>query len=337
MKLSNLSMKIKRKIVYLLIILSIIAMTSSILPFLPTAVSVESARSIREELFPIYQNIGFEEFVGDNVYGWSLINGSKISRTVVFDGNCALNLTPSKPFMIPQAVYVGKNASSRYIIGGNLVLALAVKASKAIVEPYPSYVAVQNIILHRGINISAFTFTLILYKDIGNLSDGIKFTDYGVILFRKLEASDDWIEYALQMVNLKEEFTEYLMRRGVNAKVEDEYNVVGLSVWSENLVAYIDNLSIYLIEPKWLIVKISSNSILPMNMFISKISVNNSVPTTYYIKPDIILPFTPFEVYTYVPYIPVNGSKNIFTIKFSTGQTLEYEFIENTKRVWIKA
>ncbi|MEM2180689.1 MAG: hypothetical protein QXP32_07730 [Nitrososphaeria archaeon] len=337
MKLSNLSMKIKRKIVYLLIILSIIAMTSSILPFLPTAVSVESARSIREELFPIYQNIGFEEFVGDNVYGWSLINGSKISRTVVFDGNCALNLTPSKPFMIPQAVYVGKNATSRYIIGGNLVLSLAVKASKEIVESYPSYIAVQNIILHRGINITAFTFTLILYKNIGNLSDGIKFTDYGVILFRKLEASDDWIEYALQMVNLKEEFTEYLMRRGVNAKVEDEYNVVGLSVWSENLVAYIDNLSIYLIEPKWLIVKISSNSILPMNMFISKISVNNSVPTTYYIKPDIILPFTPFEVYTYVPYIPVNGSKNIFTIKFSTGQTLEYEFIENTKRVWIKA
>ncbi|MEM3713724.1 MAG: hypothetical protein QXF82_02120, partial [Nitrososphaeria archaeon] len=219
--------KFKGLVIYFFIILSILVLISSVLPFLPTAVSVESARSIREELFPIYQNIGFEEFVGDNVYGWSLINGSKISRTVVFDGNCALNLTPSKPFMIPQAVYVGKNASSKYIIGGNLVLALAVKASKAIVEPYPSYVAVQNIILHRGINISAFTFTLILYKDIGNLSDGIKFTDYGVILFRKLEASDDWIEYALQMVNLKEEFTEYLMRRGVNAKVEDEYNVVG--------------------------------------------------------------------------------------------------------------
>ncbi|MEM3713618.1 MAG: hypothetical protein QXF82_01585, partial [Nitrososphaeria archaeon] len=281
--MERLSIKFKRKTIFLLIALSILVLISSILPFFPSAVSVESVRSIREELFPIYQNIGFEEFVGDSVYGWSLINGSKISRTVVFEGNCALNLTPSKPFMIPQAVYVGKNATSRYIIGGNLVLSLAVKASKEIVESYPSYIAVQSIILHHGINITAFTFTLILYKNIGNLSDGIKFTDYGVILFRKLETSEDWIEYAIQMINLKDEFAEYLIRRGINAKVEDEYDVVGLSVWSENLIAYVDNLSIYLIEPKWLIVKISSNSFIPMTIFISGISVNNSVPTNYYV------------------------------------------------------
>ncbi|MCX8189403.1 MAG: hypothetical protein N3F64_06795, partial [Nitrososphaeria archaeon] len=320
-----------------LITLTIIVLASSVLPFLPTAVSIQSVRSIRENLFPIYQNTGFEEYTGNNVYGWNLFNGSKLSRTIVFEGNYALNLTPSKPFMAPQAIYAGKNASSRYIIGGNLVLSLAVKASKEIVESYPSYIAVQNIILHHRTNITVFTFTLVLYKSIGNLSDGIKFTDYGVILFQKLEDSNDWIEYALQMINLKEEFTEYLLRKGVYAKVEDEYDVVGLSVWSENLVAYVDNLSIYLIEPKWLMVKISSNSILPMNMFISGISINNSVPINYYVKPDIILPFTSFEVYTYVPYIPVNGSKNIFTIKFSTGQTLNYEFIEDTKRVWIRA
>ncbi|MEM3871696.1 MAG: hypothetical protein QXE05_03995, partial [Nitrososphaeria archaeon] len=150
--MERLSIKFKRKTIFLLIALSILVLISSILPFFPSAVSVESVRSIREELFPIYQNIGFEEFVGDNVYGWSLINGSKISRTVVFEGNCALNLTPSKPFMIPQAVYVGKNVTSRYIIGGNLVLSLAVKASKEIVESYPSYIAVQSIILHHGIN-----------------------------------------------------------------------------------------------------------------------------------------------------------------------------------------
>lgn len=337
LKISKLSNKIKRKILYSLIALSIIVLASSISPFLPSAVSVESVRSIREELFPIYQNAGFEEVIGDNVYGWSLFNDSRISRTVVFEGYCALNLTPSKPFVVPQAVYVGRNASSKYIIGGNLVLALAVKASKEIIENYPSYVAVQNIILHYGTNITAFTFTLLLYKSVGNLSDGIKFTDYGLILFRKLEATDNWVEYALQMTNLREEFAEYLVRKGIDAKAGDDYYVVGLSVWSENLVAYVDNLSIYLIEPKWLIAKISSNSILPMSIFISEISVNNSVPTNYYIKPDIILPFTSFEVYTYVPYIPVNGSKNIFRIKFSTGQTLNYEFIESTRRVWIRA
>lgn len=322
----------------MLMVLSILVLTSSILPFLPTAVSFESVRSIREELYPIYYtNVGFEENVGDAVEGWSLSNGSKISRTVVFEGNCALNLTPPKPFMIPQAVYVGRNASSRYIVGGNLVLALAVKASKEVVETFPSYLVIQNIILHVGTtNVTAFMFNLILYRNIGNLSDGIRFTDYGIILFQRLEESDDWIQYALQMTNLKEEFAEYLTRRGVNAKVEDEYDVVGLTIWSENLVVYVDNLSIYLIEPKWLIVKITSNSIFPMSMFISEINVNNSIPTKYYVKPDIILPFTPFEIYTYVPYIPMNNSKNIFTIKFSTGQTLNYEFIENTKRVWIR-
>ncbi|MBC7091257.1 MAG: hypothetical protein H5T50_05040 [Nitrososphaeria archaeon] len=329
--------KARKYLIVIFLILGLLLLLSSILPFLPSAVSIEHVSSFKEQFYPIYQNYSFEEILGENVVGWSLINGSKISRTVVFEGNYALNLTPSKPFMVPQAIYVGRNASSRYIIGNNLVLAFALKASKEIVQSFPSYIVVQNIVFHMGpTQATAFMLNLVLYKNIGNLSEGISFADYGIIFCKKLDDSNDWVEYAVQMSSLKDKFVEYLVnKRGVNAGVDDEYDVVGLTVWSENLAAYIDNLSIYLIEPKWLVARISSNSILPMSMFISEIKVNGSNPTKYYVKPDIVLPFTPFELYTYIPYIPVNNSKNILSIKFSTGQTLQYEFIEETKRVWI--
>jgi len=329
--------KAKMYLIVISLILSLLILLSSILPFLPSAVSIEYVGSFKEQFYPIYQNYSFEEILGENVIGWSLINGSKISRTVVFEGNCALNLTPPKPFMVPQAIYVGRNSSSRYIIGNNLVLAFALKASKEIVQSFPSYIVVQNIVFHIGsTQATAFMLNLVLYRNIGNLSEGISFTDYGIIFCKKLDDSNDWVEYAVQMSSLKDKFVEYLVnKRGVNAGVDDEYDVVGLTVWSENLAAYIDDLSIYLIEPEWLVARISSNSILPMNMFISEIKVNGSSPTKYYVKPDIVLPFTPFELYTYIPYIPVNNSKNILSIKFSTGQTIQYEFIEKTRKVWI--
>ena len=336
-----LTKSLKKARTYLIVLflgLSLLVLVSAVLPFLPWAVSIGSVGSFKEQLYPIYyQGFGFEEVLGDNVIGWSLINGSKISRTIVFEGNYALNLTPSKPFMIPQAIYVGRNASSRYVIGNNLVLAFAVKASREVVQSFPSYIVVQTIVFHMSpAQATAFMLNLVLYRNIGNLSEGVSFTDYGIMLCKKLDGSSDWVEYAIQLSSLKDKFVEYLVsKRGVNAGVDDEYDVVGLTVWSENLAAYIDNLSIYLIEPKWLVARISSNSILPMSMFISEIKVNGSSPTRYYVKPDIILPFTTFELYTYIPYIPANNSKNILSIKFSTGQTLKYEFIEKTNRVWI--
>jgi len=322
----------------LFMFLSSIVLLTSILPFLPSAASITSARSFSEQFIPLYKNVGFEEAVGNNVVGWNLINGSKISRTIAFEGGCALNLTPSKPFTVPQAIYVGKNASSRYIVGGNLVLALAAKASNKIVQSLPSYLVVQNIVLHVGpTNVTAFLFNLILYRDLGNLSDGITFTDYGVVLCRRLERSEDWVEYALQMSSLREWFAEYLVtRRGVEAEAGDEYDVVGLTVWSENLAVYVDNLSLYMMEPKWLILTISSNSIIPMSSFISEIRVNGTVPYTYYVEPNIVLPFSPFNLWVYIPYIPLNNSVNIVSIKFSTGQALSYRFVETTRRVWIR-
>jgi hypothetical protein len=72
-----------------------------------------------------------------------------------------------------------------------------------------------------------------------------------------------------------------------------------------------------------------------MNTFISEVKINGSSPSKFYTTPDLVAPFTAFELYTFIPYIPTDGSKNIVSIKFATGQMIQFQFTEETKRVWI--
>jgi hypothetical protein len=169
-----------------------------------------------------------------------------------------------------------------------------------------------------------------------NASEGVAQTKYGIIAYKSLENSDYWYEYSLQLSQMTGIFSDYLSRwKGINAKPTDKYEILGLKIWSENLVAYVDKASIFLIEPKWIITSIKSNSIIPMNMFISDIKINGSNPTRYFTQPDFVAPFSTFDLYTFIPYIPTNGSKNLVTIRFSTGQTIQFQYIEETRRIWL--
>jgi hypothetical protein len=92
--------KVRIYLIVLLLVLSLLVLVSAVLPFLPWAVSIGSVGSFKEQLYPIYyQGFGFEEVLGDNVVGWSLINGSKISRTIVFEGKLCTKLDSLKAFL----------------------------------------------------------------------------------------------------------------------------------------------------------------------------------------------------------------------------------------------
>ncbi|MGQ9780655.1 MAG: hypothetical protein ACUVQ8_00145 [Nitrososphaeria archaeon] len=320
-----------------LIVISVAVLASALLPFLPWAVEKVSFRTIKEQLIPIYVNSGFEDTQGDKVNDWSLGNGSKITRMGGYEGNNAINMTPSTPLMVPQIIYTGKNATTSYIMGGNMVISLAAKASKPLFGANLSYLAVRTVVFHVGAyNTTAFLFNLILFKGIGNTTEGVTSNKYGVMAYKSLEESDEWYEYSIQLSKMTWAFAEYLNRwRGVYAKPTDDYRIAGLTVWCENLEALVDKVSLYLVEPKWLIATIRSNSIIPMNALISEVKINGSTPTRFYTSPDLVAPFTTFELYTFVPYIPANGSSNIVLIRFGTGQTIQFQFTEETRRIWV--
>ena len=328
-------LKLGAKKLIILVVISIIILALTLLPFLPSAVENISYRTIKEQLVAIYDNSGFEDIQGDKVTGWSLTNGSKISRVGVYEGNNAINMTPSIPYMTPQIVYLGKNATTGYLVGGNLVLSLAVKVTKTLVGSKPSNLTVGTIVFHTGpTNTTAFLFIIVLFKEGGNAAEGVTLTKNGVIAYKSLKSSDSWYEYSIQISTMTEVFSEYLSKwKGIEAKPTDNYKVAGLTVLCENLVAYVDKASLYLIEPKWLIMTMRSNSIIPMGVFLSEIKVNGSTPTRFFTKPDFIAPFSTFELYTFVPYAPPNGSKNLVTIKFGTGQAIQFTFIEETERI----
>lgn len=332
----NLS-KLGSKKLIILIIVSGIILVSAITPFLPNSVEKISFRTIKEKFYPVYSNSGFEDVIEDRVNGWSLTNGSKLSRTFPYEGNNAINMTPPNPSMIPQIVYTGKNATTRYIIGGNVVVSLAVKASTALLNARSSYINVESVILYNGpTNVTAFLFNLVLYRNLVNASEGVAQTKYGIITYKSLEDSDDWYEYSLQMSKMTGAFSEYLNRwKGIDAKSTDKYEIVGLTIWCENLVAYVDDASIFLIEPKWIVTTMKSNSIIPMNMFLSEVKINGSTPTTFFTNPDFVAPFSTFDLYTFIPYIPTNGSKNLVTVRFGTGQIIQFQFTEETRRIWL--
>ncbi|MGD0328892.1 MAG: hypothetical protein ABSB40_00425 [Nitrososphaeria archaeon] len=308
-----------------------------IVPFIPGSVEKVSISTVQEKLYPVYTNSGFEDAVGEKVNGWNLLNGSKLSRTIVYDGNNAINMTPSNPSIIPQIIYVGNNATTRYIIGGNVIASLAVKALNALNGSKPSYLNVESVILYIGpTNVTTFLFNLVLYRNMPNVSEGVAYKNYGIIAYKNLENSDDWFEYSLQMSQMTGAFSNYLSSwKGIDAKPTDRYEMLGLSVWCDNLVAYVDDASIYLIEPEWIIATMKSNSIIPMNVFLSDVEINGSTPTQFYTKPNLVTPFSTFDLYTFVPYTPSNGSVNIVTVRFGTGQTIQFQFKEETRRVWV--
>jgi hypothetical protein len=330
-------LKFRSKKHIILIIVSCIIFISVIVPFIPGSVEKVSLRTVQEKLYPVYTNSGFEDAIEEKVNGWNLLNGSKLSRTIVYEGNNAINMTPSNSSIIPQIIYVGKNATTRYIIGGNVITSLAIKASNALDGSKSSYLNVESIILYNGpTNVTGFLFNLVLYRNMANVSEGVAQAKYGIIAYKSLERSDDWFEYSLQMSKMTSAFSDYLNRsKGIDAKPTDRYEMLGLSVWCDNLAAYVDDASIYLIEPKWIIATMKSNSIIPMNVFLSDVKVNGSTPTQFYTKPDMVTPFSTFDLYTFVPYTPTNGSLNIITVRFGTGQTIQFQFKEETKRVWL--
>jgi len=325
-----------RKIVILLFITFLLLVTA-VLPFLPGAVELSSFRTTKEQLFPVYENTGFENVLDGNVNSWTLINGSKISRTTVYEGNIGLNMTPSTPLNVPQIIYSGRNATTRYIVGGNLVFSFAAKTAKTPFDVTPSYIAMETIVFHHGqANITAFFLDLVLYKRLENVTNEVTSTKHRLLLYKRLPESDGWREYSLQISTLTGLFAEYLKRwEGVDAKPSDKYEIVGLTIWCENLVAYIDKVSFYLAEPKHVFITLKSNSILPMSMFISQVIVNGSLTRSLSVKPDFVMPFTSFELETYVPYIPLNGSNNYVSIRFGSGQTVQFNFIERSERVWL--
>gem|GEM_PF-2089351 len=325
-----------KKLIVLMII-SVVLLACTLLPFLPWAVEEVSSRTIKEQLIPIFANSGFEDVQGDRVNDWSLGNGSKVSRIGGYEGNNAINMTPSTPLMVPQIVYTGKNATTSYIVGGNMVISLAAKASKPLFGANSSYLAVRTVVFHVGAyNTTAFLFNLVLFRKMNNVTQGLSSTNYGVIAYKSLEEGEEWNEYCIQLSRITWAFAEYLSKwKGVDARPTDDYRIAGLTVWCENLEAYVDKVSLYLVEPKWLIITIRSNSIIPMNTFISEVKINGSSPSKFYTTPDLVAPFTTFELYTFIPYIPADGSKNIVSIKFATGQMIQFQFIEETKRVWI--
>jgi hypothetical protein len=332
----NLSKPHSKKLI-ILIIVSCIIFISVIVPFIPGSVGKVSLSTVQEKLYPVYTNSGFEDSVEEKVNGWNLLNGSKLSRTIVYEGDNAINMTPSNPSIIPQIIYVGNNATTRYIIGGNVIASLAIKALNSLDGSKPSYLNVESIIVYNGpVNVTTFLFNLVLYRNMANVSEGVTYKNYGIIAYKNLENSDNWFEYSLQMSQMTGAFSDYLSRwKGIDAKPTEKYEMLGLSVWCDNLVAYVDDASIYLIEPEWIIATMKSNSIIPMNVFLSDVKINGSTPTQFYTKPNLVTPFSTFDLYTFVPYTPTNGSVNIVTVRFGTGQTIQFQFKEETRRVWL--
>ncbi|MEM3403171.1 MAG: hypothetical protein QXJ17_01265 [Nitrososphaeria archaeon] len=325
-----------RKVLVLLLITAILLVTA-ILPFIPGAVELSGFRTTKEQLFPVYENTGFENVLDGVVSSWNLINGSKISRTMVYEGNMGINMTPSTPINIPQIIYSGKNATTRYIVGGNLVFSFAARTTKTPFGTIPSYIAMETIVFHHGkTNVTAFFLDLVLYKRMENITNGATSTKHRVLLYKNLPESDEWIEYSLQISSLTGLFSEYLRKwRGIDASPSDKYEVVGLTIWCENLVAYVDKVSFYLVEPKHVFITVKSNSIIPMNMFISQITVNGTITQSLSVKPEFVAPFTSFEIETYVPYIPLNGSNNYVSIRFGSGHLVQFNFVERTERIWL--
>ena len=334
-KIARRKVKLSTRRIAILVIISALILITSLLPFSPTSVVMvkDKPEFIAEQLFPVFENSNFENISDDRMVGWNLTEGARISS---IEGKVVVNMTSYAPLAIPKITYIGKNATKRFLLGANVVFSLEAKVLKPVFDFEQSYISLLTLIIHNKTK-TPILFKLVLYKKPSNLTDGLYFTNNSVIAYKSLKDTSDWTEYFLQTSKLEIGLFKYLRDvKGItDVNPGDRYEIFSFVVGSSNLVSYVDNVSLYLLEPKWFIATIRSNSIIPMNIFLSDIRINGSKPSKSYIEPDLVMPFSLFNLYAFIPYIPSNNTYNIVTIKFSTGQTIEFHFIEVTRRIWV--
>ncbi len=157
----------------------------------------------------------------------------------------------------------------------------------------------------------------------------------GVILSRTIP-SGEWSDIRLQFSRILPDVVSYLQSYTVykGASVRDDFRVVGLAASVFNGIFIVDSLGLSMISSAKLLINLSSNSLIPMNLLLKSVSVNGT-NSFFVISRQALVPFTTFEVVSEILRPVSKGDTYVILLSFETGQVVQITRIVDSAPRWI--
>ncbi len=263
----------------------------------------------------------------DGLKFWNITTNGLASYTIVESGDAALQMQAEGT---PRSnITLLREPSPSAKIVPELAMRMRLRYLGSLASGN-SYIAIITFVVWNNASVIP---TKIVVGNFANEVDAV--LPSGVILTRKI-VTDDWNDVRLQFSRIIPDAVTYLRSYTVykGASTGDDFRIVGLAASVFNGIFVLDALTLSMIRPAKVLIDITSNSLIPMNLALKSVSVNGT-DSFFIIERQANVPFSTFEVRSEILRPISKGETYVISLSFETGQILRIVHRIDSAPRWI--